>query len=77
MFLCLQAAALGVAAAGGALGRYTARVVVAGTAGTLLKCEVGTTHTFLVFRADGGAADDVVQAPRRYAAVAQNIPQLV
>jgi hypothetical protein len=61
LLFCLQAATLGPLQAGGPVGRYAARVAVAGIDGTLLKCEAGTTHTFLVFRADGGAADDVVR----------------
>lgn len=45
----------------GVLGRYSARLQVAGVPGSLVKCELGTTHTYLVFRPfDRGAAEDVV-----------------
>jgi len=56
----LQAAKIDAEQAGGPLGRYAARVTVAGIDGTLIKCEMGTTHTYLIFRADDGAADDMV-----------------
>ena len=34
------------------LGRYVASVNIAGISGQLMKCEMATTHTYLVFRAD-------------------------
>lgn len=42
------------------MGRYNARVTIAGIDGTLIKCEMGTTHTYLVFRADNSVIDEVV-----------------
>jgi len=36
----------------GPTGRYEAKIIVAGVPGTLVKCEMGSTHTFLVFQSD-------------------------
>ena len=42
------------------LGRYAAPVTVANVTGQLLKCEMTTTHTYVVFRSSSSDCDDVV-----------------
>jgi len=51
----------------GPLGRYSATVTISGVSGTLVKCEMGTTHTYLIFRADdrNDALDVVIDVTYR------------